>query len=162
MHAMNVFNVVLWSVQAFLALFFFAAGAPKVIGRGLDQWTGFSDVPRAQVIFIGIAEILGAAGLVLPMATGMLPWLTPLSAAGLAVIVLMATGFHVRADERLNALETTLWACIALVIAVGRWDLLAVRVEIAPWILIVALGILVPAALVNVIILFRRPVKRAA
>ena len=119
-------------------------------------------MPRAQVIFIGIAEILGAAGLVLPMATGMLPWLTPLSAAGLAVIVLMATGFHVRADERLNALETTLWACIALVIAVGRWDLLAVRVEIAPWILIVALGILVPAALVNVIILFRRPVKRAA
>lgn len=162
MQATNVFNVVLWSVQAFLALFFFAAGAPKVIGRGLDQWTGFSDVPRGQVIFIGIAEMLGAAALVLPMATGVLAWLTPLAAAGLAVIVLMATGFHVRADERLNALETTLWASIALVIAVGRWNLLAVRGEIAPWVLIVALGILVPSAIVNVIILLRRPVKRAA
>jgi DoxX-like family len=105
MNAMNVLNLVLWGVQGFLALFFLASGAPKLIGRGLERWTGFSDLPRAQVVFTGIMEVLGAAGLILPMATGILPWLTPLAAVGLAIIVLMASGFHQRANERLPALE---------------------------------------------------------
>src|SRR5229473_4997449 len=105
---MNTLNVVLWSIQGFLALFFLAAGTPKLIGRGLERWTGFSDVPRPLVVFIGVTEVLGAAGLVVPMVTGIAPWLTPLAALGLAIIVLMATGFHLRADERINALETGL------------------------------------------------------
>src|SRR5205807_4171251 len=121
MNEMNVLNLALWSVQGFLALFFLAAGAPKLIGRGLERWTGFSDLARPLVVFIGFTEVLGAAGLVLPMATGVLPWLTPLAAVGLALIVLMAAGFHLRADERLNALESGFWASIAAVIAIGRW-----------------------------------------
>ncbi len=120
---MTTVNFVLWGAQGFLALFFLAAGAPKLIGRGLERWTGFSDLPRPLVVFIGVTEVLGAAGLVLPMATGIVPWLTPLAAVGLGIIVLMATGFHLRADERVNALETGLWASIAAVIAIGRWDL---------------------------------------
>jgi DoxX-like family len=159
MNAMNVLNLVLWSVQGFLALFFLAAGAPKLIGRGIERWTGFADLPRRQVIFIGFAEVLGAAGLVLPMATGIAPWLTPVAAVGLAVIVLMATGFHLRADERLNALETGLWASSAAVIAIGRWDLVASRADVPPWVLVAALGLLIPSAIVNVIVLLRHPVK---
>src|ERR671939_991812 len=139
MNAMNVLNIVLWSVQGFLALFFLAASAPKIFGRGIEKWTGFSNLPRPLVVFIGFAEVLGAAGLVLPMATGVLPWLTPLAAVGLAIIVLMAAGFHLRAAERLNALETGLWASIAAVVAIGRWDLVA-SVEVPPWILGAALG----------------------
>jgi hypothetical protein len=158
---MSVLNLVLWSVQAFLALFFLAAGAPKLIGRGIERWTGFSDLPRAQVVVIGFAEVLGATGLVLPMLTGVLPWLTPLAAIGLAIIVLMAAGFHLRADERLNALETGLWASIAAVVAIGRWDLIAARGEVPTWILAAALGLLVPAAIANVIVLLRRPVRSA-
>jgi uncharacterized membrane protein YphA (DoxX/SURF4 family) len=154
---MQVSHLALWSVQIFLALFFLAAGAPKIIGRGMDQWTGFSDLPRAQVVFIGITEVLGAAGLVLPMATGILSWLTPLAAVGLAIIVLMATGFHLRADERLNALETGLWASIAAAIAIGRWELISVRGDVPPLVLAAALGVLVPSAIVNVIVLLRRP-----
>ena len=154
---MNVLNVVLWSVQGLLALFFLAAGAPKVFGRGIGKWTGFSDLPRSQVVFTGVAEVLGAAGLVLPMAIGVLPWLTPLAAIGLAVIVLMAAGFHVRADERLNAVETGLWAGIAVAVAIGRWDLVAsAGVDVSPWVLVAALGLLVPAAIVNVIVLWKR------
>jgi hypothetical protein len=153
---MNVLNLVLWSVQGFLALFFLASGALKLIGRGLERWTGFSDLPRAQVIFIGLMEVLGAAGLVLPMATGILPWLTPLAAVGLAIIVLMASGFHQRADERLAALETGLWASIAAVIAIGRWDLVASHIDVPPGILVAALGLLVPATIINIIILWRR------
>src|SRR5919197_1870055 len=158
----SLLNLVLWSVQAFLALFFLAAGAPKLICRGIERWTGFSDLPRAQVVVIGCAEVLGAAGLVLPMLTGVLPWLTPLAAVGLASIVLLATGFHLRADERLNALETGLWACIAAGVAIGRWELVAARVDVPPWVLGAALGLLVPAAIVNVIVLWRRPVHSGA
>jgi hypothetical protein len=150
-------NLTLWIVQVFLALFFLAAAVPKIIGRGLEQWTGFSGVPRPLVLSIGIAELLGAAGLVLPMATGVLPWLTPLAAIGLAVNVLMASGFHIRADERLNAIETTLWASIAAVIAIGRWDL--VRVGIPPWVLAAAMTLMVPSAIIIVIVLLRRPAK---
>jgi len=156
---MNILNVVLWSVQGFLALFFLAAGTPKLIGRGLERWTGFSDVPRPLVVFIGVTEVLGAAGLVVPMVTGMAPWLTPLAALGLAIIVLMATGFHLRADERINALETGLWAGIAGVIAIGRWDLLvASHSYVAPWVLVAAVGVLVPAVIINLVVLFSRPV----
>jgi len=155
---MNVLHIVLWSVQGFLALFFLAAAAPKLIGRGIERWTGFSDLPRTLVIFIGFTEFLGAAGLVLPMATGIMPWITPLAAVGLATTVLMAVGFHLRADERLPALETALWASIAAVVAIGRWDLVASLADVSPWILVAALGLLVPAAIINVIVLWRRPV----
>ena len=159
MNAMNLLNVVLWSVQGFLALFFLAAGAPKLIGRGLERWTGFSDLPRLLVVFIGFTEVLGAAGLVLPMATGIVPWLTPLAAIGLALIVLMAAGFHLRADERLNAIESGLWASIAAVIAIGRWDLVPTHAHASAGVLVLALGLLVPAVIINLIVLFRRPVK---
>jgi hypothetical protein len=156
---MNLLNLVLWGVQGFLALFFLAAGLPKVIGRGIERWTGFSEIPRPQVVFTGIAEVLGAAGLVLPMATGILPWLTPLAAVGLALIVIMAAGFHLRADERLEALETGFWASIAAVVAIGRWDLVASRAEASPWVLVAAAGVLVPSAIINVIVLLKRPVR---
>ena len=161
MSTLGVVNGVLWSVQVFLALFFLAASVPKILGRGIERWTGFSDLPRGEVVFIGVMELFGAIGLVLPMATGILPWLTPLAALGLAVNVLMAAGFHVRADERLEALETGLWASIAVMIAIGRWDLLASH-YIRPMLLVAALGVLVPSAIINVVVLLRRPARSEA
>ena len=153
-------NVILWSVQIFLALFFIFAAIPKITGRGLEQWTGFSSLPRILVISIGIAEALGSLGLVLPMATGILPWLTPLAAIGLAINVLMATGFHIRADERLNAVETTLWATIA---TIGRWSLVDdARLAVPQAAQIALLAVLLPAAIINVIVLLRRPAPAAA
>jgi hypothetical protein len=159
MDATDVLGIALWGAQGFLALFFLAAGAPKIFGRGLQRWTGFSELPRSQVVFTGLAEVLGAAGLVLPAATGVLPWLTPLAAVGLAIIGLMAAGFHVRADERLNVAETGLLAGIAAAVAIGRWDLVAVDADVSPWLLVAALALLVPAAIINVIVLWRRSVR---
>jgi len=155
----NGLNVVLWCAQVFLALFFVAAGIPKLTGRGIQRWTGFSDLPRALVLVIGFADVLGAIGLVLPMATGIAPWLTPLAALGLAISVLMATGFHLRADERLNALETTLWASIAGVASIGRWHLLSDHAQVPGSALIAALAVLVPATIVNLVAVLRLPVK---
>lgn len=158
MHTTHLTNLVLWSVQGLLAFFFLLAGAPKIIGRGIDRWTGFSDVPRHMVVLIGLAEVSGAVGLVAPMATGMLPWLTPLAGVGLALIVLMATGFHLRADERLQALETALWAGTASAVAIGRWRLVQSAVHVAPSVVVWALSVLVPAVVINIIVLLRRPV----
>jgi hypothetical protein len=162
MHGIYTSNLVLWGVQAFLALFFLSASAPKLLGRGLERWTGFSVLSRAQVVFIGATEVLGAAGLVLPMASGVAPWLTPLAAMGLATTVLMAAGFHLRANEYLEAVEALLWASIATTVAIGRWGLVAASIHVSAWTIVTALGVLVPAAIVNVIILIMRPVRTAA
>jgi DoxX-like family len=151
-------NVVLWIVQIFLALFFLGAAYPKLTGRGLELWTGFSNLPRGLHLGIGTAELLGSAGLVLPMATGILPWLTPLAAIGLAINVLMATGFHVRADERLKAVATTLWAAIAGIIAIGRWNLIdQAGLRISPRALVEALAVLLPTVIVIVTIIYNQP-----
>jgi DoxX-like family len=158
MNESSVVSQVLWATQGFLALFFFMAGAPKLIGRGLERWAGFSRLPRSLVIFIGLVEVLGAVGLILPMATLTLPWLTPLAAVGLALVVLMAAGFHLREDERLQAIETLLWAALAAVVAVGRWQLVLSRVRIPGPVLVGAVIILVPAVILNIVILVRRPV----
>lgn len=53
-----------------------------------------------------------------------------------------------------------LWASIAGVIAIGRWDLLASRADVPRGVLVLALGLLVPSAIINVIVLLKRPVKR--
>ncbi len=161
MYATGILNIVLWSVQGLLALLFLFAGVPKLLGRGLEQWTGFVELPRAEVVLIGLMEVMGAAALVLPMAIGILAWLTPLAALGLAVIVLMATGFHLRGNEYINAIETALWASISVVVAVGRWDLVATRASLPAWVLVGALAVLVPAAIINVIVLLKRPVTSA-
>ncbi len=137
------------------------AGAPKILGRGLDQWTGFSGLPRSQVVFTGITEILAATGLILPMATGILPWLTPLAAVGIAIISLMAAGFHVRANEQPNVLETSLLASIAAAVAIGRWDHLAVAIDIKIWVPAAAIVLLIPAAITTVIALFKGPADQA-
>src|SRR5262249_43848127 len=91
------------------------------------------------------------------MATGILPWLTPLAAIGLAINVLMATGFHVREDEQLKAIVTTLWAVIAGIIAIGRWNLIdQAGLANSPGAGAAALAMLLPAALTIAIIVARR------
>lgn len=148
----------LWAAQAVLALFFLFAGLPKIVGRGIDRWTGFEDVPRPLTVLIGIAEVAAPVALVLPMLLGRLEWTTPLAAAGLAVVTLMASGFHVRAGEWLPALETALWAALAGAVAVGRWGLLGTGPALEAELLVPVIGVLVVALVVNIVAIFRTPV----
>ena len=157
-----MFDVALWIAQGFLAVFFLAAGLPKVIGRGIERWVGFDDLPRGIVIVIGVSEVVGAAALVLPPLVGALEWTSPLAAIGIAVVSLMASGFHIRAAEWLAAAETGLWACLAGATAVGRWDAVGGGPVLAPEALVVAIAVLVPAIVVNLVLLARRPVAQAA
>jgi uncharacterized membrane protein len=151
-------DTTLWIAQIFLALFFLAAGMPKVVGRGLDRWIGFDDVPRPMTVVIGLAEVAASIALVVPMTVDALQWTTPVAALALVAVVLPASGFHIRAQEWLPALETGLWASLAAAIAVGRWHEMSTGPSISADVLVPVIGGLVAAIIANLVILFRRPV----
>jgi uncharacterized membrane protein YphA (DoxX/SURF4 family) len=151
-------DTTLWIAQIFLALFFLAAGLPKVVGRGIDRWVGFENVPRPMTILIGIAEVAAAVALVVPMTVDELQWTTPLAAMGLAAVVLPASGFHIRAQEWLPATETALWASLAGSIAIGRWDEMPTGPSISIDVLVPVIACLGVAIIGNLVILFRQPV----
>ncbi|HEY0813414.1 MAG TPA: DoxX family protein [Pseudonocardia sp.] len=152
-------DIVLWVAQGFLALFFLGAGLPKVIGRGIDRWVGFDDLPRSLTILIGVSEVAGAVALVLPPILGVVEWLSPLAALGIAIISLMASGFHLRAFEALPAVETALWAALACSVAIGRWGAIASGPALPSNALVIAVALLVPAIIVILVFLTRRPVE---
>jgi hypothetical protein len=155
----------LWAAQIILALFFLFAGLPKILGRGIDRWIGFDDVPRALSLLIGISEVAASVALVVPMLLGAFEWTTPLAAVGIAVMTLMASGFHTRAGglrEWLCAVETALWAMLAGAVAIGRWELLATGPSLAPDLLVPVAGVLVIALVVNIVAIFRMPTPASA
>jgi uncharacterized membrane protein YphA (DoxX/SURF4 family) len=147
----------LWAAQLVLAVFFLFAGLPKILGRGIDRWTGFDDVPRPLTVLIGVVEVAAPVALVLPLLLGGFEWTTPLAALGLAIVTLMASGFHVRAGEWLPALETALWAMLAGAVAAGRWGFLGTGPALAPELLVPVIGVLVVALVVNIVAIFRTP-----
>jgi uncharacterized membrane protein YphA (DoxX/SURF4 family) len=97
-------NVALWIVQGLLAFAFIASGGMKVFAY--EKYTAMAEkkntpmsLSRGLITFIGIAEIAGSLGIVLPMATNIAPWLSLWAAIGLAIIMLLAIGFHARRHE---------------------------------------------------------------
>lgn len=153
-------DATLWIAQTFLAIFFLAAGAPKVIGRGIDRWVGFGDVPRPLVVLTGFCEVAAAIALVIPMVADRGEWTTPLAAIGLTTVSLMASGFHIRKGEWLPAGETALWASLAASIAIGRWDEMSTGPSISVDLLVPVVAVLVPTIVANLVLLFRQPVQQ--
>lgn len=150
-----MWNTTVWIAEGFLALFFLMAGVPKLAGRGIDRWVGFDQVPRSMTIVIGVSEVAAAIGLVVPLLANRGEWLTPLAALGIAVISLMASGFHVRNHEWLATLETALWASLAATIATARWDRMSTGPGISKDVVAPILIVLVPAVILNLIVLTR-------
>lgn len=148
-------DITVWVAQAFLALFFLGAGLPKVIGRGLDRWVGFDRIPAGLTVVIGLSEVAGAIALVVAPLVGEFVWAAPVAAIGIGAISFMASGFHVRNQEWLPALETTLWALLAGSVALARSDQLArfpLRFEEAMAPILIGL---VAAIVVNLVLLIR-------
>jgi len=116
-------RVALWAVQVLLAVAFGMAGFMKITMpmSELSQklvWPGA--LPEAFVRFIGAAELAAALGLILPGVTRVRPGATPLAAAGLAVIMLLAIFFHLsRGEARLTPINFILGGLAAFV-AWGR------------------------------------------
>ena len=95
-------NVWLWIAEVLLAVFFLLAGSmhafmPIEQAAKIAAWV--ASAPVALVRFIGVAELAGAIGVVLPGATRVKPWLTPLAAAGLAITMLLAMPVHIARGE---------------------------------------------------------------
>ena len=121
-------NIVLWVVQIFLALLFIAAGAQKLMQPREDLMQGSftayaADFSSGFLRMLGVLEILGGLGVVLPHATGILPWLTPLAAMGLAIIMAIAANVRLRRGEQQMAIVTAVFMLMALFVVYGRYSL---------------------------------------
>jgi uncharacterized membrane protein YphA (DoxX/SURF4 family) len=115
-------DVVLWVLQALLALMFLGAGVAKLTQpkeKLQPRMAYVEDYSAAQIKGIGAIELLGAIGLVLPWATGIAPVLTPLAAVGLGITMVLAALVHRKRKESF-AVNLVLVA-VALVIAIGRF-----------------------------------------
>jgi uncharacterized membrane protein YphA (DoxX/SURF4 family) len=115
-------NIALWIVQVLLAGMFILAGVMKAFSyeRAKASLFWVKDVPRGLVTFIGISELLGGLGLLLPAITGILPWLTPLAGAGLALIMILAIGFHASRREGQAIGINAVLLILAAFVAYGR------------------------------------------
>src|SRR5579859_5106043 len=95
-------NTAVWIVQILLALAFLMAGATKLtqpVEKLAERMAWVNDFSPSIVRAIGAVEVLGALGLILPAWTGILPWLTPLAAAGLVLDMIGASLEHARRKE---------------------------------------------------------------
>ena len=118
-------NVVLWIIAIVLAVGFLAAGLMKVarpkeqlVASGL-AWT--EDFSANTVKFIGVVEILGAVGLILPAALDIAPILTPLAATGLAVTMILAVAVHIRRKEYGPMIFPLVLLILSAIVAWGRF-----------------------------------------
>ena len=116
-------NVALWAVQVPLALLFLLTGTMLLVTPREKlalgaAWAG--TFAPDLVKGVGLLEVLGAAGLVVPLATGIWPWLTPLAAVGLGVLMVGAITTHLRFREYPNALAPLAVLLLAAFVAYGR------------------------------------------
>jgi hypothetical protein len=112
----------LWIVQGLLALLFLFAGGVKLV-LPLEGLTAQMPVPDPFLRFIGVAEVLGAMGLILPGLLRIRPGLTPLAAAGLVVIMIGATVLTLVSGGGAQALIPLGVGLLAAFVAYGRWRL---------------------------------------
>src|SRR5712692_6106627 len=107
----TAWHVTLWMAQILLALMFGLAGAIKAatpIGVLSQKMAWVGSVPSGLVRFIGVCELAGAVGLILPTATRIKPSLTSLAATGLLAIMALAVPFHIsRGETKLIAAPVT-------------------------------------------------------
>jgi hypothetical protein len=116
-----VMGITLWVLQILLALAFFAHGwlllmpPPEIAAQML------ASLPRWFWVFLGAAEILAAIGLTLPGLTRILPGLVPASAAGIVVVMVSATIWHIVRGEVSSAAITLVLLAMATFTAYARW-----------------------------------------
>jgi DoxX-like family len=124
-------NVVLWMLQLLLAAAFLAHGW-LMLAPPADMLVLLNEqIGQNLRIFIGVAEVLAAVGLIAPGMTGMLPWLTPLAAVGLMLVTGCAFVLHVSRGEISSAMTVAILFTLAALVAYLRWRVrpLAAR----PW-----------------------------
>lgn len=113
----------LWTVQVLLAAVFLMAGATK-LGAPLEtiraQMPWAADAPDGLIRFIGLAELLGAIGLIAPAATRIQPALTPLAAVGLTTVMALAGLTHLVRGEYGSLVPALVIGLLTAFVAWGR------------------------------------------
>ena len=114
-------NILLWVLQVLLALAFLAHGClflfpPAAIAEQMN-----ASLPRWFQLFLGVAEILAAVGLTLPGVARIQPWLVSWAAAGIMIVMICATVYHVMRGEVSSAVITAVLLAMATVVAYMRW-----------------------------------------
>jgi len=112
-------NYILWTLQGLLAALFLFAGVTKLI-LPIDAMTQQISLPGWFLRFIGVAEVLGAVGLVLPWLLGIRPTLTPLAASCLLIIMIGATAISFSIGGFAAALTPAVAGILSLFVAYGR------------------------------------------
>jgi len=119
-------NIALWIVQGLLAALYLMAGTLKTFqtAKAKEQLPWAKNRSDGFVRFVGTSELLGALGLILPLVTGVLPWLTVLAATGLTVIQLLAIfSVHLPKKEYNIIPVNAVLLALAVFVVIGRWTL---------------------------------------
>jgi uncharacterized membrane protein YphA (DoxX/SURF4 family) len=121
-------NVLLWTAQWLLALFFaLGSGAPKLLLTESVAASMPIPLPQPFLVFIGVSEILGGLGLVLPGLLRILVGLTPLAAAGLVVVTVSATVYQLLAGWPESALFAVAMGLVTALVGYARWRVAPLR-----------------------------------
>jgi uncharacterized membrane protein YphA (DoxX/SURF4 family) len=113
-------NVVLWIIQILLALLFLFAGVTKLV-LPIEEMTKQMAMPGVFLRFLGVVEVLGGLGLILPGLFRIKTWLTPLAAAGLVIIMIGATIISMRIGPFGPAMIPLVTGLLLAFVAYGRW-----------------------------------------
>lgn len=115
-------NIVLWIVQILLGLLFLIAGTTKAFSyeKAKASLPWVKDSKKNLVTYIGVAEILGGLGLILPYALGIVTILTPVAAIGLGIVMILAAIFHAKRKEYQGMGMNLILFALALFVAIGR------------------------------------------
>ncbi len=117
-------NLGLWIVQILVGAAFLMAGilkSTRPIDQLATQMKWVTALSPATVRFIGFCELLGGLGVILPWATGIARLLTPIAAAALVVVMLLAAGLHIRRREWSGVATNFVLGGLAAFVAIGRW-----------------------------------------
>jgi hypothetical protein len=114
-------NILLWVLQVLLALAFFAHGCLLLFPPAAIAAQMVASLPRWFWLFLGVAEILAAVGLTLPGVTRIQPWLVWCAAAGVMIVMVCATVYHLMRGEVSSAITTVVLLAIATFVAYMRW-----------------------------------------
>ena len=119
-------NVALWVAQGALAALFLFAGGMKLV-MPIATMTSQTPLPGAFIRFIGVAEVAGALGLILPGLTGIRTALTSLAAAGLVVIMIGAVSITLTLPGRPMLALPAVTGILAALVCYGRWQRVPLR-----------------------------------
>ncbi|QOS81853.1 DoxX family protein [Paenibacillus sp. JNUCC31] len=115
-------NIALWIVQGILGVGFIFSGWMKAFQyeKAKKSWPWVNEVSKGLVFFIGVVELLGVLGIIVPQAANIAPGLTPIAAIGLAVIVLLGAIFHIWRKEYKEIGVNIVFLALAVLVVIGR------------------------------------------